>query len=128
MCGQGESGVNWGGQPDPINRLLIGYAQATADALLSAGVSKDELPKLLALIQQHTEAPLVHPAMPIQDAIELADFLVGMTKKFFRFFPGADVVGGETDIAVVTRHEKFKWIRRKHFYPRELNPMELDHA
>ncbi len=42
--------------------------------------------------------------------------------------PGADIVGGETDIATVTKHEGFKWIRRKHYYPPELNLMETDHV
>ncbi|PPD15135.1 MAG: hypothetical protein CTY25_07615 [Methylobacterium sp.] len=66
--------------------------------------------------------------MPIQDAIELADFLVDVTKRYFRFKPGADTVGGDTDIAVVTRYERFKWIKRKHFYPAELNPRETGHG
>jgi hypothetical protein len=124
----GDCGVNWGGQPDPINRLLIGYAQATGNALLEAGVAPADLPKLLAVIQSRTQAPLVEPAMPIQDAIELTEFLVDMTKKFFRFYPGADVVGGDTDVATVTRHEKFKWIKRKHYYSTHLNPLEHDHV
>jgi hypothetical protein len=71
---------------------------------------------------------LVWPTMPMRDAIELADFLVDTTKGFFRFLPGADVVGGDTDIAAVTKYEGFKWIRRKHFYPAALNPLETDHA
>jgi hypothetical protein len=124
----GQCGVDWGGQPDPIHRLLIGFAQATGEALVSAGVDRKELPKLLQLIQARTEAPLSSPVMPIQDAIELTEFLVDLTKKYFRFFPGADIVGGETDIATVTRHEKFKWIKRKHYYPAHLNPLEHDHV
>ena len=69
------------------------------------------------------------PTMPVQDAIELAElFLTETTKSFYRFLPGADIVGGDTDIAVVTRHEGFKWIKRKHYYPAELNPLETDHA
>lgn len=72
--------------------------------------------------------PLVHPTMPVADAIQLADFLVDVTKRYFAFLPGADIVGGETDIATVTKHEGFKWIRRKHYYPPELNLMETDHV
>jgi hypothetical protein len=52
------------------------------------------------------------PIMPIQDAIDLADFLAETAKRYFRFLPGADIVGGDTDIATVTRHEGFKWINR----------------
>jgi hypothetical protein len=41
-----------------------------------------------------------------------------------RFMPGHDTVGGETDMAVVTKHEGFKWVQRKHYYPLELNQVE----
>jgi hypothetical protein len=73
-------------------------------------------------------APLWNDAMPVQDAIDLAQFLVETTKKFYRFHPGADIVGGYTDTAVVTRHEGFKWISRKHYYSPTLNPLETDHV
>lgn len=42
--------------------------------------------------------------------------------------PDAVTVGGELDVATVTKHEGFKWINRKHYYSRELNPLETDHA
>lgn len=124
----GECGVTWGGQPDPIHRLLIGFAQSTGEALVRAGLDAAQLPELMKRIQSVTESPLSSPVMPIQDAVDLAEFLVDVTKKYFRFFPGADVVGGDTDIAAVTRHERFKWIKRKHYYPPHLNPLEHDHV
>ena len=58
----------------------------------------------------------------------MADFLVDTTKRYFRFLPGADIVGGETDIAVVTRYEGFRWVRRKQFYSATLNGPEADDA
>jgi hypothetical protein len=64
--------------------------------------------------------------MPVQDAIALADFLVDVTKRYVRFLPGADTVGGDTDVCVVTKHEGFKWVRRKHYFDRVLNPREND--
>ncbi|MCY4150606.1 MAG: hypothetical protein OXF73_14905, partial [Gammaproteobacteria bacterium] len=64
----------------------------------------------------------------VQDAINLADFLVDMTKRHAAFLPGADTVGGDTDIATVTKHEGFKWIRRKHYYSPQLNTRGTDHA
>jgi hypothetical protein len=66
--------------------------------------------------------------MPVQDAIDLADFLVETTKRFVRFLPGADTVGGDTDIAVVTKHEGFKWVQRKHFFNTNLNPAEVSYG
>jgi hypothetical protein len=128
LCGEGETGLFVGGQPSPIYRLLRGFDESIEEPLLRAGVPPADLPQLLQVMAQHTEVQLLHPAMPIQDAIELVDFLVGMTKSYYRFLPGADTVGGETDIAVVTRHEQFKWVKRKHYYPSALNLMETDHV
>lgn len=120
--------VAWGGQPRPIARLLLGYDQELKNALIDAGMDQETVDPLLQQVQGRLQTPLVHAAMPVVDAINLADFLVDLTKRYFRFLPGADIVGGATDIATVTKHEGFKWIRRKHYYPRELNPQETDHV
>lgn len=109
--------IVWGGQVQAISRLLLGYDLQIAQ---SFDLAVGELSKF------HT--PLVHPSMPVQDAIDLADFLVDMTTKYFAFLPGADIVAGDTDIATVTKHEGFKWIRRKHYYPAHLNRRTTDHA
>lgn len=69
-----------------------------------------------------------NPSMPVQDAINLADFLVNTAKGYSAFMPGGNTVGGETDIATVTKHEAFKWIKRKHYYPAYLNREDIDHV
>ena len=109
--------IVWGGQVQAICRLLHGYDPQVPQAL-----------KLDASQFAAFETPLVDPSMPVQDAIDLADFLVDMTKRYVAFLPGADTVGGETDIATVTKHEGFRWIRRKHYYPPLLNRRTTDHA
>jgi hypothetical protein len=65
--------------------------------------------------------PFVVEAMPIQDAIDLARFLVDTTINFVKFSPGAPTVGGPIDIATITKHEDFKWISRKLYYNINLN-------
>jgi hypothetical protein len=124
----GETGIFWGGQPGPIHRLVTGFDPALEGALLGSGMDANAVAAIASVLRPQLTANLVAPTMPIRDAIELADFLVETTKRYFRFLPGADIVGGETDIAVVTKYEGFKWIRRKHFYSRELNALETDHA
>lgn len=119
-----ENRICWGGQINVINRILLGVDPNLAADLISHGVSANDL----AAIQNKHQTPLLESSMPVQDAIDLADFLVYAAKRYSGFLPGATVVGGETDIATVTRHEGFKWIRRKHFYPLDLNPMETDHV
>lgn len=116
--------ISYAGQPEAINRLVNGYSQSLPGALVEAGVAPAEIDPLLSFIEQRTFAQLVSPAMPVQDAIALADFLVDTTKKFVRFLPGADTVGGDTDICVVTKHEGFKWVKRKHYFDTTLNPRE----
>lgn len=91
-------------------------------------MSKSDADTIDLFAKKNFEINLAQSSMPVQDAIDLAEFLVDTTKGFFRFKLGADTVGGDTDIAVVTRHEGFKWIKRKHYYPHHLNPLETDHV
>ncbi len=120
--------VIWGGQPQAINRLLLGYDPAIEQILIALGVSEELATAAITMYRREAMTPLVHGAMPVQDAINLADFLVDLTKRYFAFLPGADVVGGDTDIATVTKYEGFKWIKRKHYYPIELNRRDVDHV
>jgi hypothetical protein len=129
VAGTDQDGhVAWGGQPGAINRLIIGFDPALPQALVDAGLPDVVAEPLMQQVGQRLQTPLVHAAMPAQDAIRLADFLVDITKRYFAFLPGADIVGGATDIATVTKHEGFKWIRRKHYYAPELNPRSTDHV
>ena len=56
--------------------------------------------------------------MPIQDAIDLARFLVETTIGFVRFavfLPKS--VGGAVEIAAITKHEGFRWVQSKRLHP-----------
>lgn len=128
LCEKGRCDIFWGGQIEAINRLVIGFDESLLKSLKDAGVPDAEMPALIEMIRSKTTAQLLHPGMPMQDAIELANFLVETTKGYVRFLPGADTVGGDVDVAVVTRHERFKWIQRKHYYSRKLNKLETDHV
>lgn len=127
MCGDMGHGIFVGGQPEPIFRLLNGFDNSLTDFMHDNGVPGPNIDAFVSGLSARSAVHLHHPAMPVQDAIELAEFLVDVTKRYFRFKPGADTVGGDTDLAVVTRFERFKWIKRKHFYPAELNPRETGH-
>jgi hypothetical protein len=70
------------------------------------------------------QLPVVLPAMPLRDAIDLAEFMVDLTVKFSRFKPGAPTVGGPIEIAAISKHEGFRWVQRKYYFTRELNPEE----
>ena len=132
-------GLYWGGATAPVSRLLLGFDHTLREALATAvgldltkaDLDPDKVAKLAALVdlvRSHSQVVMHSPVMPIQDAIDLADFLAETAKRYFRFLPGADIVGGDTDIATITRYEGFRWIRRKHYYSAHLNPMETGHA
>lgn len=122
------SSLSWGGAPEAINRLVLGYSQDLGRALASGGMPPQYVPEAIAEIGRYTQAELVHPAMPTMDAIELARFLAETTKQFVRFLPGSNSVGGNIDIATITKHENFKWVARKHYYSATLNPLETNHV
>ena len=118
-----EPGVSWAGQPEAITRLVNGHGLMLPDVLVDDfGVKTDDVGDAVALISTKLAAPLVNPAMPFQDAIDLAEFLVDVSIKWSRFMPGSPTVGGPIETAAISKHEGFKWVRRKHYFEAKLNP------
>ena len=101
--------------------MANGFSPRLGQALLQLGVPQQNIDGYVAIIKAQTALPLVYAGMPIGETIELAEFLVEATIKFVRFAPGPPSVGGPVEIAAMTRHEGFKWIKRKHHYPQSLN-------
>lgn len=92
--------VRWCGEGDSIARLVN-------------GISRDDPRPVSYDIKNHVFEPLGDPTMPIKDAIDLTRFLADVACKFSHFSKGHTMVGGEIDIAVITRHEGFRWVSRK---------------
>ncbi len=116
-----DAGVTWNGDPEAITRLLFGMSTVTPQVLTQLGL-QDRLDEIIAALRDAQIAPLVQAAMPIEDAADLAEFLVKTTARFNRYMPGADTVGGPIEVAAITKHEGFKWLHRKHYYSSTLNP------
>lgn len=123
VLGGDEGGATWWGQPEAISRILNGFSLDTANAVVNMGIADQaNANRFVQELASQVAAQLVHPAMPIQDAIDLAEFLVHSTIQYVRFQPGAPTVGGPIEIATITKHEGFKWVARKHYFKNELNP------
>lgn len=117
-----EVGINWGGEGgEAISRLVLGYSQSLPAILEATLKSAKEAEEIMKGVGPRLQAALIFAPMPIQDAIDLAEFLVHTAVQFSKFSPGPQVVGGPIEIAAITKHEGFKWIRRKHYYGLELN-------
>ena len=48
--------------------------------------------------------------LPLQDAVDLAAFLVSLQSGMSKFAVGVPTVGGRTHVGVVTRHEGFRML------------------
>jgi hypothetical protein len=120
--GQGVTSAAAGGDPEVFSRLMLGHGQKLASGLLKAGVSPANVASAVAALEAEMLVSLVEAPMPIQDAIDFAEFLVHTTAMFTRFKRGAATVGGPVESAAITKHEGFKWVRRKHYFDEALNP------
>jgi len=104
-------GASWHGQIDAIQRLYRGYDPGLRKILIDKGVDTkivEELPKDLVRL----EWQIIYDGMPLQDAIDLAEYLIKVVIGRYRFLPGPPTCGGNIDIAVIT-YKGFSWVRRK---------------
>lgn len=124
MRPQGPVGISFAGESESLARLLTGFSPHLPQILQSVmkpTPSAPELARLMGFVGSKLQAPVVFAPMPIQDTIDLAEWLVQTAIMYSRFSPGAPVVGGPIESAAITKHEGFKWIRRKHYFQREFN-------
>ncbi len=113
---EGSFGVMWDGQYEALNRLVLGLGYDIEAVLVRRGFSPRQAADLQRDLVKDLYATLAVPAMPIQDAIDLARFLVETTIGFVRFavfLPKS--VGGAVEIAAITKHEGFRWVQREGF-------------
>lgn len=106
----------WDGQPEAIQRILFGYSSQIEQRLMEAGLPQEDAQRLLASME-----PMINGAMPIQDAIDLVHYFIEVTCGYVRFTPGHATVAKPIDLAAITKHNGFKWVARKHYYPSGLN-------
>ena len=103
--------------------MILGVGTIRKAGAKAISMTPGQIAELLKKLYPHTYENLILPAAPIQDAIDLSRFLVETTVGFVRYAVlRAKSVGGPIEIAVITKHEGFKWVQRKHFFSSEFNP------
>ena len=74
------------------------------------------------LKDRHREAIMsVVELLPKEELADMVESLVSLTSLKRRMTPGAETVGGPVDVAVLSKGDGFVWIKRKHYFPKELN-------
>lgn len=66
--------------------------------------------------------------MPKPDLAAFAESLVTVTSMMRKASIGPETVGGPIDVAVISRHEGFVWVKRKHYFDAELNRRYVSRA
>jgi hypothetical protein len=122
--GEDRGGIRWDGEYEPLNRLLLGIPNGLSAALVATGIPEAEAEAAAVAVPIHNVGLYCLDAMPIQDAIDLARWLVQVTMGYQRFnvLQQPKTVGGSIELAAITKHEGFRWVERRHFYSAALNP------
>jgi len=107
--GKPDFGASWFGQTDAIVRLHFGRDERAIQIISEKyGKPPEEVSEALQPLQY--QVPFV--AMPLQDAIEYAHYMLSVATGRYRFAVGAELCGGHIDIAAITQ-EQFNWISQK---------------
>ena len=114
--GNPSFGATWFGQKDALIRLIKGYDIRGLDELIKRGVDRAIIQKFID--DNVTELPLIFDGMPIQDAIDFANYAIQVVAGYFRFAIGTPLCGGNIDIAVITP-VAFHWAQRKQWSTKE---------
>jgi hypothetical protein len=63
--------------------------------------------------------------LPKDELAAMAESLVNLTSFKRKFSMDAETVGGPIDVAVISKGDGFVWIKRKHYFTKDLNPQFL---
>ena len=74
------------------------------------------------IVQKHVQPVMqMVAALPKDGLAEMAESLVSLTALKRRVGRSMETVGGPIDVAVISKGDGFVWIKRKHYFPKELN-------
>lgn len=117
-----DTGADWDGMPESLERLVFGFDPQLKSVLEGFQIPEEQVIDFLRGLKRKFSTNFESPAMPIQDAIDLAEFYAHTAINYTKFHPGTTKsIGGPIEIAAVTKHEGFTWIRRKHYFKMEYN-------
>ncbi len=59
--------------------------------------------------------------MPKPELAKMAEALIDLTSIKRKVSQQLETVGGPVDVAVISKNDGFVWVKRKHYFPKELN-------
>jgi len=116
LCVQNEEefGLRWDGEYEALDRLVFGLGTRFNEFAIAHGLSGQEAAELREKLVPNLYELLFIEAMPMQDAIDLARYLVETTIGFIKYSVSRPkTVGGAIEIAAISKHEGFQWAQRR---------------
>jgi hypothetical protein len=89
--------------------------------------SKELLDDFFNQFQNHIQQEHISPVLnmvevlPKDELAAMAEALVHLTAFKRKMTVGMETVGGPIDVAVISKGDGFVWVKRKHYFPAELN-------
>jgi hypothetical protein len=77
------------------------------------GLNDQQTRELAVLWRDNLVLPIPFQFLPLQDCVDLSEFLVRMTTVVQPWTVGLRGVGGEVDVATITRTDGFQEVRQK---------------
>ena len=106
----------------------LGGARPAVEAAIGEGIKKwsEEARQELDRYRQRRFAQPVAAELarlPKSELPEVAEALVSLTSLMRRVSGQHETVGGPTDVAIISRNDGFIWVKRKHYFGLDLNPL-----
>ncbi len=133
-----------------FNNVLDGYNDRLKDLVKSEeSISKEDAEKIVFILdkvqnkhsnfderfdkfisglKQKNRNPILNSIMflPKDELSNLAESLINITSLKRKVQDGLETVGGDVDVAIITKGDGFIWTKRKHYFKPELNPHYFD--
>jgi hypothetical protein len=102
-------------QTEAIKTAVKGAAHASVSKLAE---------DIRSLTTRNFSNPIVQMVslLPKDELANLAESLVALTSLKRRVSSDAETVGGAIDVALISKGDGFVWIKRKYYFPENLNP------
>jgi len=104
-----QFGAIWRGANMWAVRLFFGIDTRLIEAARQSGATES----VVTLLSRGFPSQIIFESMPLQDAVDFAEFVLNMTIGASRFEVGSPVCGGPIDLAIIRPDVGFKWYKQK---------------
>lgn len=113
-AGDTNFGMTWGGQIQIGSRLIHGFDPVLPGILQQElNLTDEQVQQVLNVLRQNLEFVIPFQVLPLQDCVDLATYMVRATMVAQDLGIGVRGVGGEIEVAVVTRTDGLSYLNKK---------------